>query len=152
MRLRTKRLLILIPCLAVAAGTYYLLLAYGGMPWTYQSRLARFYELRKDAESIAVGTEMLSVFSLLGTPDYQEPGVKHFPKQRIYYFDIHRQSSARRIPRSHIRVLADETGVRTVDVYDAIFETCTGNKIEGMCTPYNPKCHDRFAGPIVRAG
>jgi hypothetical protein len=136
--------------LAVVAGTAYLFRVCDGPPWTYGARLAQFQALRVDAQSLEVGMPLTKVTATLGVPDHEEGWLSHLPTCRVYYFDISREVRSGRKPVSYISVLVDsESGVKTVDVYDPVFETCSGHKIESTCTPINRRHHDRFAGPVI---
>jgi hypothetical protein len=147
---RRTQLIILSFAFALIAGSIYVVRDYDGMPWTYTTRKTQFEMLRKDAWSIAEGMSFTTVTETLGVPDFEEKWLSHLPTWRVYYFDICRAERLGHRPRCYIVVLIDsETGVRTVDVYDPIFESCTGHKIENTCTPINRKHHDRFAGPVI---
>jgi outer membrane protein assembly factor BamE (lipoprotein component of BamABCDE complex) len=117
---------------------------------SYNERRGQFIQLRKSARAVQVGMTKRQVVKLLGVPDAERPWLSHLPTWRVYYFDIERAQRFGQIPASHISVLIDsETGVKTVDAYDPVFETCRGNKIQGTCTPIDRKHHDRFAGPVI---
>ncbi len=119
----------------------------------YSERRDRFLDLRADAKTITLGMPLSEVTRILGEPDADDAWLKHFPKWRLYYFDIDRKNSLGRSPRSYVSVLVDsESGVQLVNVFDPEFETCSGNKIQSTCTPINRKHHDRFAGPVIVGG
>jgi len=147
---RRTRLIMLAIAFALIAASIYVVRVYDGVPGTYTTRKTQFGKLRNDAWSIAEGMSFTNVTETLGVPDFEEKWLSHLPTWRVYYFDIYRSEQLGHRPRCYIVMLIDsETGVQTVDVYDPIFESCTGHKIENTCTPINPKHHDRFAGPVV---
>jgi len=112
-----------------------------------------FMLLRLDAKKITVGMSKAQVISLLGVSDFESPWLSHLPTWKRFYFDVNRTESLGNRPKSYISVLIDsKNGVKTVDVYDPIFESCNGNKIDSTCEPINRKHHDRLAGPNIISG
>ena len=110
----------------------------------------KFIKLRNAAQTITLAMPYDEVIELLGEPDADSDWLPHLPTWRLYYFDADRDNRLGRPPQSYISVVIDsETGVKTVNVYDPIFETCNGNKINSTCEPINRKHHDRFAGPFI---
>ena len=112
-----------------------------------------FLELRRNAERIKVGMTSFQVARLLGEPDDEADWLEHLPDCKSFFFDADRADSDGLQSKSFVRVLMDrEAGVKMVDVYDPVLESCSGNKIESTCTPINIQHHDRLAGPVIRSG
>jgi len=113
-----------------------------------ESDRAKFLELRAAAETITETDDLKRVRELLGEPDSVRPWpIEGFTQWQVYHFDIDRLGKCDRTPPVIISVLVDGSGkVLCVDVYDAVFGTCSGlNKVPHCKT----NVHDRLVGPEI---
>lgn len=131
-------------------GVYYL---YKGLPVDDGVTEEQFLVLREKAKGIKVGMTLAEVTELLGEPDFDREWLKSLPNWRLYYYDGDPEVNSGEVPKCYVTVLIDvEEGVQTVDVYDPVFNSCSGNKIDESCESINRKHHDRFAGPVIVSG
>ena len=136
---------------ALGVGAVYYL--YKGLPVDDGVTEEQFLVLREKAKEIKVGMTLAEVTELLGEPDFDREWLKILPNWRLYYYDGDPEVNSGEVPRSYVTVLIDtEEGVQTVDVYDPVFNSCNGNKIDESSESINRKHHDRFAGPVIVSG